>query len=162
METNEPTAVVSGELISELARQVVVAAAPAELPLFRATSAAYLHDPESVLAPHGKDDEILGFGVEAAVVLIAPAALQAARSVLEFLVAQVSEATQSETSDQIRRRVHGLFNRDSAEQPGGIALSRAELARVREIAFDAGRQARLPEREANMVADAMVGRLALA
>jgi hypothetical protein len=158
----ESASVVTAELVCELARGVVADASPAELPLFRATSAAYMRDPQSVLEARRGREESLGFGVEAAVLLVTPAALQAARSVLEFLAAQVVGAAESETSDQVRRRVHELFSRDVTPGPAGTALSREQLERVRRIAFDAGIQAQLPEREANMVADSMVGRLALA
>jgi diphthamide synthase (EF-2-diphthine--ammonia ligase) len=158
----ESAGVVTPELVSELAREVVADASPAELPLFRATSAAYMHDPQSVLEPRRGREESLGFGVEAAVLLLTPAALQAARKVLEFLAAQVAGAAESEASDQIRRRLHHLVSRDVTPRPAGAALSREQLQRVRQIAFDAGIEAQLPEREANMVADSMVGRLALA
>jgi hypothetical protein len=153
--------VVTPELVAALAREVVAGASPGELPLFRATSAAYMRDPQSVLEPRQGGEQSLGFGVEAAVLLITPAALQAARGVLEFLVSQVTEAAKSETSDQIRARVHRLFDRDAEAKPDAAALRPEQLARVREIAFAAGIQAQLPEREANLVADAMVGRLAL-
>jgi hypothetical protein len=158
---SESAGVVTSELVSDLARDVVADASPGELPLFRATSAAYARDPQSVLRPREGREESLGFGVEAAVLLITPAALQAARSVLEFLVGEVAGAAKSEASDELRRRVRELFDRNATQKPDGVALSREQLARVREIAFEAGMQAQLPEREASMVADSMVGRLAL-
>ena len=63
------------DLVAALARATVERAAPEELPLFRATSEAYLRDPASVEGGKSRD-ELLGFGVEAAAMLVTPVALQ--------------------------------------------------------------------------------------
>ena len=70
-------------LVADLARAVVEQTAPEELPLFRATSEAYFDDPD-VAERSGCGDEMLGFGVDAALVLVTPVALSVARDVVEL------------------------------------------------------------------------------
>jgi hypothetical protein len=153
----------------EVARDLVARTAPQELPLFRATSAAYLDDPEKVLRARGGRDEMLGFGVEGAVMLLTPVALEIAKAVVSFLATQVRNAVEKETSDAIARRVHGLFHPSSA--PGGTdaagsssapRLTREQLAQVHDLALEKARALDLPEAEAGLLADAMVGSLAVA
>ena len=43
------TETANDEVVVEVARELVAKTAPEELPLFRATSAAYLEDPQKVL-----------------------------------------------------------------------------------------------------------------
>ena len=158
----DPAVIVDADLVSEVARSLVAAAAPAELPLFRATRDAYFRDPQGVLQPRPGKEEMLGFGVEAEVMLLTPAILEATRSVLRFLVSQLQSEAESQASDAIRDRLRRLLNRDAKTEPPGPGLSHEQLAQVREIAFQTGRRAQLPEREATLLADAMIGRLALA
>jgi hypothetical protein len=158
----DPAVIVDADLVSEVARSLVAAAAPGELPLFRATSDAYFRDPQGVLQPKPGKEEMLGFGVEAEVMLLTPAILEATRSVLRFLVAQLQSEAGSEASDAIRNRLERLLHRDPKTEPAEPGLSREQLAQVREIAFETGRKAQLPEQEATLLADAMIGRLALA
>jgi hypothetical protein len=66
------------DLIISVAHDLVARTAPQELPLFRATSAAYLTDPERVLRAKPQKDEVLGFGLEGVVVFLTPAALEIA------------------------------------------------------------------------------------
>ena len=68
-------------LVEALARSAVEQVAPEELPLFRATSEAYFADPSS-LEPGRSRDDMLGFGVDAALVLVSPVALQVAKEVI--------------------------------------------------------------------------------
>ena len=75
-------------LIADLARATVERAAPAELPLFGPTSEAFFEDP-AALERSGGGDKMLGFGVDAALVLITPAALSVAKDVFGFVAAQV-------------------------------------------------------------------------
>ena len=86
---------VDDERVTALARAAVERAAPEELPLFRATSEAYLNDP-AALEQRGGRDEMLGFGVEAAAVLVTPVALSVARDVLAFLAEQVRRVARKE------------------------------------------------------------------
>ena len=52
------------QLVEEIARDLVGQIAPHELPLFRATSAAYFRRSARSFKTQGARDEMLGFGTE--------------------------------------------------------------------------------------------------
>ena len=85
----------SDALVAALARATVERAAPEELPLFPATSEAYFNDPKALERSGGGKDEMLGFGVDAAVVLLTPIALTIAKDVIGFLGEQLRRAPAS-------------------------------------------------------------------
>jgi hypothetical protein len=151
------------DVVVEVARELVARTAPQELPLFRATSAAYLDDPQKVLHPKAGKDDVLGFGVDAAILFVTPAALEVAKTVVSFLFNQVKGALEKETSDAIAKRVHGLFHPgdDAAvSQPPG--LTHEQLEQVHDLALEKARELDLPEDKAGLLADAVVGSLAVA
>jgi len=164
------TETANDEVVVEVARELVAKTAPEELPRFRATSAAYLETPHKVLrAEKEKNEEMLGFGVEAALLFLTPAALEIAKSVVSFLVAEISKAFEKEASDEIEKRVHGLFHRgespgkaDAKEADPSERLTQDQLAHVHDLALEKARALDLPEAQAGLLADAMVGSLAAA
>lgn len=79
------------ELIARIARDLVGQLSPQELPLFRATSAAYFRNPAAVKSSAGRD-AMLGFGTSDAVNLIAPIALAVTAAVVSALTQEVSAA----------------------------------------------------------------------
>lgn len=156
------------DVVIAVARELVTRTAPQELPVFRATSAAYLDDPERVFRAKAGKDEMLGFGVEGAVVLLTPVALEIAKTVVSFLATQIRGAVEEETSDAIAERVHGLFHPSaSAGETGGREsspsqrLTEEQLTRVRDLALEKARAFELPESQAGLLADAVVGSLAV-
>ncbi len=152
------------DVVLDVARELVARTAPQELPLFRATSAAYLKNPETVLRANPGKDEVLGFGVEAAVMLLTPVALEVAKTVVSFLAGEVRGALETETSDTIAKRVHNLFHHstlaDEAVTAAPPRLTQEQLARVHDLAVEKARALDLPEAQAGLLADAMVGSLA--
>ena len=105
---------------------------------------------------------MLGFGVEAAVVLLTPAALEIAKSVVKFLAAQVRGALEQETGDAIAERIHTLLHPSAGgrEAAAPARLTQEQLAHVHELALEKARALDLPEAKAGLLADAMVGSLA--
>ena len=122
-------------LVEALARSAVQDAAPEELPLFAPTSEAYF-DPKRGTPAGAKSDEMLGFGVDAAaaMVFVTPVALEAARSVVSYLVAELQAAAKDESKPMIQALVHRLAHlRDKpgelpGRQAGGREASRAKPA----------------------------------
>jgi hypothetical protein len=150
-------------VVADLARQLVSRSAPQELPLFRATSEAYFADPEKTLERRGERDEMLGFGVEAAAVLVTPVALEIAKQVAFFLATQFRDAAKKESGQAIGDLVRRLFRRDeeeAAREQEPPPLTRDQLDEVRRIAFERARQLDLSEDRAGLLADAVVGSLA--
>jgi hypothetical protein len=151
------------EAAAALARRAVAETAPEELPLFRATSQAYFDDPERALSARGGRDEMLGFGVEAAVVLVTPVALDVAKTVVAFVVARVRAIVEREAGAVIDRTAEGVLARfRGGGEPAGEAapeLSKQQLAEVRQLAYERALALDLPDAKAGLLADALVGSL---
>jgi hypothetical protein len=154
------TTTAENDVVAELARKSIADTAPQELPLFRLVSQAYFEDPEQVLDPPKRKDDLLGFGPAGLVLLVTPAALEAAKSIVGYLLSQLKGSLEHETSEAIAARVHRLFHRD-ANDDDAPRLTREQLARVRELALEKAHQLNLPEAQADLLADSMVGSLAL-
>ena len=151
-------------LVEALARSAVEQVAPEELPLFRATSEAYFADPSSLEQGRSRDD-MLGFGVDAALVLVSPVALQVAKEVIGFVVAQFREAAAEEGEGAIKRLVARLVHRDEDEEKddGPVPeLTDEQLEQVRTLALEKARSLRLSDTKATLLADSLVGSLATA
>ena len=100
-------------LVAGLARTAVEQAAPEELPLFRPTSEAFFEDPAALERRDGRD-ELLAFGVDAAVVLVTPVALSVARDVVRFVADQVRSRLATEGEGAIQRTLDRIFERGDA------------------------------------------------
>jgi hypothetical protein len=159
---------VDDALVAQLARSAVSETAPEELPLFRATSEAYFNDPDS-LERQKSGDEMLGFGVEAAVVLVTPVALNVAKDVLNFVLEQVREQAREHGKEAIERFTDRLLTRGENAPEGGAAtpaetpdLTEAQLEQVRALALEKAQQLKLAPDKAELLADSLVGSLATA
>lgn len=65
---------------------------PQELPLFRPMSAAYFKNPDKVLKSQSGKDEMLGFGVAEAVIMLTPSILAIMSQVVTFVTAEVQKS----------------------------------------------------------------------
>jgi hypothetical protein len=163
-------------LVEALARSAVQDAAPEELPLFAPTSEAYF-DPRRGTPAGAKSDEMLGFGVDAAaaMVLVTPVALEAARSVVSYLVTELQAALKDESKPMIQALVHRLAHlRDKpASSPDAkpadakpaeaepAAFTEAQLQEVHKVALRTAERMGLDHAKAAVVADAIVGAVAV-
>ena len=150
-------------VVADAAREIVARAAPQEMPLFRATSEAYFADPEKALADRKPKDEMLGFGIEAAALLLTPVIIDVTRRVAIALARQFGDAVEKESSEAVGGFVHKLFHRGEGgdEAKDDVPdLSPEQLQEVREIAYDRALELDVPEDRAGLLADAVVGSLA--
>jgi hypothetical protein len=156
------------ELVAALARRAVASAAPAELPLFRATSRAYFDDPKSLLAARPSADDMLGFGPGEAALLLTPVALDVARRVVDFVLDHVRATAEAEAGAAVdgatARLLHRIGVGDEPEPapdapPDAPLLSPEQLQEVRRVALEKARQMQLPEATADLLADSLVGGL---
>jgi hypothetical protein len=156
-------AAIPGDLVAELARATVERAAPEELPLFAPMSEAYLADPAALERGRPRD-EMLGFGVDAAVMLVTPVALQVARDVLGFLHEQLRARAREHGESAIDRIVAPLVGKKAPEDESEPVpeLTDAQLEQVRALAFEKARSLKLSEARAELLADSLVGSLATA
>jgi hypothetical protein len=151
--------------VADVARDLVARVAPQEMPLFRATSEAYFADPEKALAENKPKDEMLGFGVEAAALLLTPVIIDVVRRVAIALVNSAGDAVEKEGSEAVGGFVHKLFHRGKGKDGGEAKadvpdLSHEQLQEVREIAYSRALELDVPEDRAGLLADAVVGSLA--
>lgn len=149
------------QVASDMARDAVARTAPHELPLFRATSTAFFERADWSRLDQQVQEDLLGFGMADVATMVTPAALLVAAQVTGFLVTTLQQALADESGELIGEQVQRLFARfRSADEPA--PLTPEQLARVREMAFTRARQMRLPEQQANLLADAIVGSLVTA
>ena len=156
------TGLANDQLVVDLARESVAQVAPQELPLYRATSEMYLRNPERVLQAQRGKDEPLGFGMEAGVVLLTPIIITVTKEVVEFVAAEVMKSIRTESSDVISEFVKKMFKkfrREGEELPP--PLTHEQIKRVRELALEKGQQLQLSPNQAELLADSLVGDLAV-
>jgi hypothetical protein len=145
-----------------LARSTVERAAPEEMPIFSAASDAYLAGGGTTTG----GDRMLGFGLEAVVVLVTPIAIEVAKDVLGYLKEQVTELA----SKKGKEGVDALISRLSGESGDGEKpaespapkLSKEQLEQIRARAIEKARQLKLDKDRAELLADSLVGSLATA
>ena len=153
-------------IVEALARVAVDDAAPEEGPLFGPMADAY-YDPRRGTPSGAKSDEMLGFGVDAAaaVVLVTPIALEAAKNVLGYLVGELQTAFKDEAKPMIQALVKRVLRRSpkpegdtaTAEAPPPPQLTEAQLDELRKVALSTAERMGLREPKASVLADAIVG-----
>ena len=145
------------QAIDALARQVVNEVSPAEVPLFDATAARYRADPDGTLNASSNADESLGFGVETAVVLVAPFAID----LVKRIFTKVTEKLGDSAADSLATRITRLFGADHHDQPKGPdPLTADQLALVEKTAREEAKHLKLPADRAEALADGVVAALA--
>jgi hypothetical protein len=161
--------VTDDELAVALARSAVERAAPEELVIFPAASEAFLEGDDPSKKTRG--DPMLGFGVEAAVVLVTPVALTVAKDVLGFLREQLKKQADEHGDDAFDWLVRKIFRRgddkDAKDEAPAVAaepteLTDEQLEEVRKLAIEKAKQLKLPKDKAELLADSLVGSLATA
>jgi hypothetical protein len=148
------------ELVRELAYAVVAHTAPDELVLFEETSEEFFDDPDGVLRARGRD-EAVGFGLDVA--MLTPYILAAAGSVVTFLLTTVADSVKDEVRPRITARVRGLFRGNAAASPDAepARLTPAQARQVHDITRQRATSLGLPESTAVLLADAVVGGMAV-
>ena len=162
---------VENALIAEVARDAVRQVAPQELPRFRLTSQAYFEDPDRVLKGEKGTDQMLGFGTGREVAFLTPVVLAMTAEVVRFVTAEVAASLKEESPPVIRDLVRKMFKRfrpadggEEGEDAGGQAppaLTPEQLARVRQVAYETARRLNLAEGSAALLADSVVGGMAV-
>lgn len=144
------------DLVSELAQAVLEETAPEELVVFPETAEEYFRDPDAVLDPKRRD-EAVGFGLDVA--LLTPYVLAVVTPVVRFLADAVVETVQEEAKGSIATAIRRLLRR--TDEPGTPALSREQLRSVRELAYSRARAVGVDDAQATLIADSVVGGLAV-
>ena len=125
-----------------VARAAVSSLAPEELLVFDALAERLTRDPERGLREDRRREDVLGFGVDAALPLLTPVAVAVAAEVLREVAVRVAEARRLKHADRTR-------------------LTAAQLTELHGLAHRKALAARLGEARATALADAVVAALAM-
>jgi hypothetical protein len=150
------------QLSAEIGRAIVSRAAPQELPLYRSISQAYLQAPGEIQSKAVIKDEMLGFGVAEAATYLTPVILPVLTSILKFLAEEVKSSIHDQhlVGDVLRRLFAKTATGNVTSAP--VVLTREQLLRVRELAFEKAQELKLKDKEASLLADSIIGSLAAA
>ena len=99
----------------------------------------------------------MGFGAGEAVALLTPYALVVVTEVVRFVTEQVQKSVAAESADLIGDIVKKLFKRVRPEENNVLPLTLAQLAQVREVAYESARRLNLSDDRASLLADAIKG-----
>jgi len=145
------------QLITQVAHDVVAQMAPQELSLFPTISEAYFKNPRKMREGQAGKEEMLGFGMEAvSVVLMSPIVLTIVDDVIQALAQGVTE------SGIVRKLLQKLHLVKRETEKISMPLSPEQMRQVHQLTIVKARQFKLSESQAQLLADSLVGRLALA
>jgi hypothetical protein len=147
------------QLIEDVSREVVATTAPEELPLFRATSAAYFQHPDRVLKEQQSKDEMLGFGVVEVVTLLTPYVLAIVTAVIKAIMAEVQKSLETKSTSLTSEVVKRLFKKIHPDERTSVQLTAEQLTRVVEAAYTEASRLKLPDDTAHLLADSIKGML---
>jgi hypothetical protein len=153
---------------ADLSYDVVAQIAPQELPLFRANREAFLRSRDRFQLGQTGQDEMLGFGAGGTIELMTPAILVMTAEVIRYLTEEIKKSAKEESASFIGETVKQLFKKFRTEQTkteppknAPAPLDAAQLARVRQAALKKARLLKLSDARAKLLADAIVGMLAV-
>ncbi|GAB2868140.1 hypothetical protein [Nocardioides pacificus] len=148
------------DFVAQLTRDVLQDAAPEEMGVFSSDERAWLEGTHRSEAPH---DDLTAFGVEGVVVVLTPYVVAAATAAVRYLTGVLTEAAGEELRPRIKGWVRRLFGHDG-ESPDPVvvkALSLDVVRRVREVTLSTCLDLGLERADADLVSDAVAGRLAV-
>ncbi len=153
------------DMATRLARKAVALVAPHELAQFELTAQAFHSAPEHIRAGHAvRRDDPLGFGLETAATLLGTVSLLTAVHVLDHF----SQQAAGQMADTARQGLRGRFRRRrrvpeaAPALPRRAPLSAEQLAELRQVARATALRLRVPEAQAQALADGIVAELATA
>ncbi len=158
------------QLVIEVARVMVRRAAPGETPMFGPLSRAYMADRERALASGDRGSGLLGFGPAEAVAMVTPILLEASSEVVAGLVADGLLNATKATARRVRKLFGaGQVSSEDADQEvtddDGEAdvppLALEQWVRIRRIVRDTAMRCGMPEGQAGLLADAVMGQALL-
>ncbi len=147
------------QIIVDVTREIILQKAPGELPLFRSTVTTYINHPERLLSEKQGKDDLLGFGAGEVVMFLTPYVLMIMTEVVKFVAGEVQKSLATESAELISVILKKLFQRVQPEKNDLLPLTSAQLAQVRKVAYENAHRLKLPDDQANLLADAITGTL---
>jgi hypothetical protein len=152
------------QLVADIAHDMIAETVPQELALFSLTSETYFQNPDKMRQSQKGKDEMLGFGVDAATVaLLSPIILTIVDEAIKVITGEV-------IPEHIKKSgiVRKLFKRDRPvrEENKQVELPQSltpdQLQKVQEQAISSALQFKISREQAELLANVLVGKLALA
>lgn len=144
-------------LVRELTVTALADSLPEELPTFLAGERTFLDQRDQPARPPGGKDVPGGFGEE--FISLIPAFVAVASQVVQFVGSYLADVLKDETKPLIGDYLRKLFRLEPADKPAPAA-SPELLGKLNQIAVDVGRDFQLPENAVQLIASAIVGRVA--
>jgi hypothetical protein len=146
------------QLIKKIAHDVMERVAPEELPTFTGTAEAYFENPKRVLGTHKED--MLGFGLDAAIVYLTPFVLAITTDVIKDIVEPtIKEKLRKMITALIRHIFKGCRSSKDGPKIPLPTLLPEQRAQLRQRIREKARQLGLEEAKAELLADAVLGSL---
>jgi hypothetical protein len=147
------------EVTVALAAAVLERVSPEELAILDDEAASYFANPV-VAGPHARRDEPLGFGLD--LTLVTPYALAVGSTVVNFLSSVVADEARDAARPVAAALIRRFFRRGPkvATEPS-LTLTSEQSAQVRQTALTQAEQLGLPRERAELLADAVIGGLAV-
>jgi hypothetical protein len=146
--------------VDKIAKDLVAEVAPEELDLFDELAREYHANPRPPQVTRGGGDDALGFGLDAAVAASSPAVIAAVSACFGFALQIASDAFRDQTKDFVKDQVKKLLG-GRKSGPVLLHLDAAQLAHARDLAASEARRFGLNKADADRLADALAGRLAM-
>lgn len=146
------------QLIAHIANGIVADIAPDELPQFPDTSEAYFHHPQKMLRGQSGKEEILGLDIVSTVALtLTPIVLAIVDTVVKSLGQEIAE---SSFLKRLLVRLH-LAKKEEKKVAIPLSFTPTYLRKVRETAVIQAMQFKLSQKQAELLADSLIGKLIL-
>lgn len=143
-------------LLVDLAEPLVAEFAPAEDgELFAILSDAHFARPDAFAEADHRSGP-LAFGLPEFTVLLTPVVLAAMTEVVKYVVEKAMDKGTELSANGIRRLFRRRVPLEAAEEP--VALTAEQWAEVRRIVVDVAQRGGVPEDQAQLIADAVIGR----
>jgi hypothetical protein len=150
-------------LVTEVARDVLSEIAPQEIPILAAASRAYFANPAAALRQASSKDNVLGFGIEAAAVVVTPAVLFVMSEVLDSLTRVAKKAIEEGLTEEIPQVIKAMFRKFHSSAPAvPSVLTKEQLALIHGNVQLAAKKLRLSTDQARSLANAVTAQLVLA
>lgn len=148
-------------LVEELSRGMVAKIAPEEVDLFDELMQEYFENPEPPDPTATASEEKLGFGLGGVLVAVTPAAAAVVGKVLEYLVKEIIKTVNEEAPKIVMERLKVLFF-PKEKDGGALPLTTDQLKQIHDLAYEQALVFGVAVNQAQVMAKAMVGSLALA
>lgn len=149
------------ELIAQCAREILTVVAPQELPLFGPTRRHYVQEGALPAASAKGKDEMLGFGLGGAEMLLTPVVfavvIELARKIGGGVLDATGDALKERAASTSERALGRLLGRPAATGP--TPLTEGQITAIRQQVVDHARALNVQDAQARLLADAVVGGL---